>query len=858
MSGRVPLGRLMRRLFWPYRGRILFFAAIIGLGVGSLFAVANLLALVERGIYEQARSLMAADLTVSSWQPLSDAQRARIDGIVGPIEGLRETQTVEMASMVRPSAADATPFLVTVKAIADGYPLHGTLEVEPPGAVARVLSESVCLISKEMAAQRGIAVGDRLRLGESDLEVAGVIVGEPDAGLIGALSFAPRVMVGIATLERTGLVQFGSRVRRRAFYALPEGTAQPAAALEDLQKRLVEALDTPQVQVQTYSQGAPAIRDTLSRVAMFFAMVALVTLVLGTIGVIVGVLSLLRDHLRDIATLRAMGVGPGSIRRAYLGLLVIVGLAGGALGLGFGLALDWAVLEALGGELFGVGVGLSVGTALEALALALIVAIGFNLASVGALARLPPNAVLADTEDALRLRKRDLAAMSVLMVGLVFGYLYLGTRSLPSALAFTGGLVATTLLCLALVGATFVVLRGALAALARTSGRRGLLVRQGLLSVVRNRRRSLVYLLTLGIGLGLTTTLGLVQSSLERELRIDDDRALPNLFMIDIQSDQVSSIQAIAAQRGLDPPQLSPLIRARLTHLEGQAVADLELDASTPEARQRARAIAREYSLSHKDDLSRSETIVAGEFWQPGETRPLLSLEERFASRLGLELGDTMTFDVQGRPLTATITSLRRVNWLSLQPNFFAVMPSAVLGPAPQTLIGSVRVPERGQIASVQAAIFERHPNVSVIDLAPVFGEVRSLLGYLAATIRGLALLCALVGLLILLGSFQLGRQERLARAGILRALGFETRQIIGVDLVEYGLVGLVATLAVGVVSVGFASALTGAMQVGLHLDSAFALALIVPLLLPVLAGLLYQIPGYRRSAQASFTRRAG
>ena len=221
-------------------------------------------------------------------------------------------------------------------------------------------------------------------------------------------------------------------------------------------------------------------------------------------------------------------------------------------------------------------------------------------------------------------------------------------------------------------------------------------------------------------------------------------------------------------------------------------VAQDDLEGESPEARTRARFLTREYNLTSRDVLSESETLVEGDYWSPGGGGDEVSLEVRFAKRIGVEIGDTLRFDVQGRPMDARITSLRRINWLSLMPNFFVVFPRKRLEDAPQTLVGSVRLPA-AETVGFKDALFSHHPNISLIDLPPIFDQVRGLFHTLGVTVRTLALLCALVGLMILFATLQLGRPERIERGNVLRTLGLDTAGILRVELVEVTTIGAIS-----------------------------------------------------------------
>ncbi|GMV38522.1 MAG: permease [Myxococcales bacterium] len=839
----VPALRLMARLFWPYRGRILLFAATIALGIGSLFAVSNLLGLVERTLAEQARSLMSADLAVSSWRPLDDDARGALEETLAG-ERVRRTDVLELASMAR---AGDTPFLVTVRGVEPTYPLHGDIGAD---GWEGSLTGDACLIDPSMAAQRGLGPGDTLELGRARFRVAAVLSRDPDRATAGVFAFAPRVIVPLDALAATGLVDQKSRVRRTSFIAVDAGAEDPTPRVRRLAQQLTERIGSPNVEITSFVDAQPTTSEMFRLIATFFAMVALVTLVLGTLGVVVGVLSLLNDHLEIIATLRCLGVDPRSVSRAYLGLCAGIGLLGGVLGVAVGAALDALAVDAVAAATdLPLTLRIGAGEVARALVLGVGIAVAFNLASVRALARVAPRDMRSPDARPLALRRLDLALLVVGALLAVGAWLWVETRSPILSAGFALGLAATAGAALLLVGAGFLVLGGLHRALLRV--RSPLVLRHGILQVVRNRRRSLAYLITLGLGLTLVVALGLIQHSIEAELQLDGE--VPNLFLVDVQTDQAADVEAFAGRAGATRLSLSPLVRARLVSIDGQAV--VRDEGGTREERRRQRMLSREYNLTGKDALNASETVVEGRLWEPGTTAVELSLERRFADRLGVGLGGRLTFDVQGRPLDGVVTSIRQINWLSLLPNFFVVLPAQVLEGAPQTLIGSLRLPGVERMAEFQRELFAAHPNISVIDLGPLFGQVRRLLGTVGATIQLLAAVCAGVGLLILLLALRLGRPERVRQAAILRALGFDTRQILGLDLVEHAAVGLIAAVTVLVLATTFAAVALGSMDVRPRFPpGALAAAALVAIALPVVAALLSNTPAYRRGVRAAFS----
>jgi putative ABC transport system permease protein len=242
----------------------------------------------------------------------------------------------------------------------------------------------------------------------------------------------------------------------------------------------------------------------------------------------------------------------------------------------------------------------------------------------------------------------------------------------------------------------------------------------------------------------------------------------------------------------------APLVRARLTHVNGAPVARRDLSGLTVEERARQRFLTREYNLTYKDELQDSERVIQGRFWAPGESGPQISLERSFARRVGVTLGDRLSFDVQGRPVEGVVSSLREVEWVSMRPNFFVVFPVRALEGAPQTFVTSVRAGDPARSSALRRELAGPYPNVSVIDLSKALDNVQSVLGALIGALELLAWFCLAVGLLVLAGTLGLERRERVRQAALYRALGASSRELLLMDLGEFLALGAAAVAIAG------------------------------------------------------------
>lgn len=822
MADRRALLRLAALLYARHWRRALFFSACVGAGVSFLVGVGGLRAAMEGAAADRARELLAADVEISSQRPLDARARAALARLKG--EGHAVLETLSFSSMLGAPGGEA--FLVSVKAVPDAYPFYGRLETKPAGARGVLLDETA-------AAERGLAPGARLTLGGLSLTLDGLIVKEPDRTMTG-FNLAPRVMIPLGLAEKTGLMRFGARLRRSALIALPAGAGPERAAA--LKARLEKELDDPYVSLAAYTDADPAVRETLERVTTFFVFLSLVGLLLGAVGMASSMALFLADQLETAGTLRCLGATPRDVGLVYGLVCLAVGAQGGLLGCAAGWALGAAFLEPAArwlGLSFPVEPRLSVALLAEGFFLACALALGLNWGKVAAVSRVSPMDVLRERAEALvpGRRARTLGAAAGLLF--LFFYSFAKSNSWQAARSFVLALGASSLVAALLISA-------ALAALARLPlSRMSFAVRHGVLALTRNRARTLVFMFTLSLGLTLLGALGIVHRSLRGEILLGRSESAPDLFLIDIQKSQLAGVRSLLARLAKVEARPAPLIRARLSSVDGVTVVRRDAAGMTVEEKARQRFLTREYNLTYKDELQDSEELVEGAFWRPGETAAQISLEKSFAKRVGARLGSRLVFDVQGRPVEGVVTSLRKVDWISMRPNFFVVFPAAVLEPAPQTFITSVKAGDAAASAALRRELAKAYPNVSVIDLSKVLDNVQAVLGTLIEALNVLAWFCLAVGLLVLAGTLGLGRRERLRQAELYRVLGCPPGGLLRMDAVEFLVLGGVSFSIAAATSHLLGWAVARQMGVGFAADpKALAVMAAAALLLPPAVGL--------------------
>ena len=820
------------RLFLRRRGAMLFFSGCLALGIAFLSAVSHLLAAVDVAVAARARDLLSGDVQASASRPFTAEEEAVLARAPG-----RTARSVTMASMLAP-AGDEPPFLVAVKAVDAPYPLRGKLETAPAGARP---GPGTCLLERSAALQHGLKAGDEARLGKLRLRVAGLIDKEPDRDFLG-FSFAPRLMISAEDLRRAGLLGLGSRVRYTWTMALPD-TADPDAAARAAKAALEKGLTDAHVNLASYTDGEPSVRDGLRRSALFFTALSLAALLLGAAGLRAGLTLFLDAEAPSMGLLRCLGASAAEVERLYGGLCLAAGLLGG----GAGAAGGWA-LAALGArEAARFGLELSAppraGIFAECLLLAGALSWGLSAARVRALASRAPLDALRETPPAPKLLAA--AGWTAAAIGLLVAA-WLRAPSTADALKMAGALA---------IGAALLegLSRAALGGAARLS----LLglpfpVRHGLRRLVRRRAESRVMLFALAGGFALLASVGTAREGFARALAPTQSADAPDLFLVDVQPAQVEKARALAARFSRGAALFAPLVRARLVRVDGAA------PRRGGSGDDRGRTRTREYNLSYADALNSSETVEKGRFWAPGAPGAEASVERDFADRAGLRLGSRLVFDVQGREVEAAVTSIRRVEWSSMRPNFFVTLSPSLLNAAPRTFIASLRSRDAAASADLRRALSRELPNVSVIDAAALLETARRTLALMLTAVEALAWFCVAVGALVVSGLTALGRGERAAEGALERALGWSAREALTADACELLGLGALSAACGACAAVFLAWALARRLEVPLAADPRETAGLLVAaLLLPALAGLLAGAPA-RRSAALDALRRDG
>lgn len=785
----APLTALMRRESRGARGRLVFMTACLAIGVAAVTGVAALVSAVEGAVRRDARALLAADVVVESRRPIPE----EVEALVAPGAGAvsRAAQVTELGAMVRrdgDAGADGI-LLAELKAATAGYPLYGELVTSPAGLRPGALAEDESIAAPELLAQLGIGVGDTILVGGQSFRIAAELVDEPDR-VDFAMTLGPRLFLSPAGLERTALVGFGSRVKHRRLVALE--SERPEAAARAFIAGIREASDqAAYLTYKSFTRPSPGLTRALDNVGSYLGLVALLSLLLGGIGVAQVVRAWLGSRAPAIATLRSLGMRPREVFLAYFGHVLGLAVIGCAVGIAAGLAAPYLV-RAFAPELMESGVGgLQWGAAARGLVLGLGTAAVFSLPPLTAVWRVSPARVLRAEAAPLPAPSAVRLGTGAALVFGVFAFAWLQARDPLVAAAFTAGL-----------GVLVGLLAGAARLVSRLAGSvpRGALTptaRHGLAALARPGAGVAGAAVALGLGTLVVVALGLVGSRLNTELINGAPPDAPTVFLVDVQPGQWDGVRAIMDDVGATNVDSTPVVMARLAGLRGTPIADLLEERRGGRGRGRGRwQLTREQRLTWADELPGGNTLVEGSLWSDPEADEI-SVEVEFAKSLGVGVGDTVAFDVQGVTMEFLVTSLREVDWASFRINFFLLVEPGVMDGAPGWRLAAAKLPA-GRERGLQARVVEAFPNVSVLRIRPLLERVAATLHRIALAVRLLGGFTILTGIAILAGAVAASSMRRGGEAALLKALGLTRRGVALLFSVEFGLLGLMAGLLGG------------------------------------------------------------
>ncbi|MGH8093290.1 MAG: ABC transporter permease [Chthoniobacterales bacterium] len=768
------------------RWRLLLFSISISLGVAALIAIGLFRASLAQAIDEQARALLGADLLVVSSRPFSAAQEKMLRSL-GGIQA-REVRFRTMA--VFPKSGGTR--LVSVRALGGNFPFYGRMETAPPGAARTFRKGGETVPEQSLLFQFHARPGDPVKIGDATFMIAGALTKMPGEASPAA-SFAPSLYIPLQDLAQTNLLKPGSLARYLDFVKFGEKVDVATEV-----KKLAPRIEQAGLEYDTVAKRKKDLGEALDNLYRFLNLVGFISLLLGAVGVASAIQAHLQQKVRTAAVLRCLGAAGRTTVAVYLLQATAMGIVGVLAGAGLGLTMHRLLPGLLQKFIpFPLPHSIAWRPVWGGMVVGLAVCLLFALPPLLRFRRVSPLLALrASADESAAPVRRDLATWLV--------YLFIAASltafAISQAEAWTDGLFVAGGLALAI--AILVGVARLLIFLLRKllPQRWSFVLRQGLANLHRPNNRTLLLTLSLGLGTFLLLTIYLTRDALLTQFRSIDANNQPNIFLFDIQPDQTKAVADLVRREQLPVIQQAPIVTMRLAEVKGRKPSDILKD---PHQKVPEWELEREYRSTYRPNLSATEKITAGKWighfaYHPGDTVPI-SVEQDIAKDLGLTIGDTMVFDVQGVPIKTRVASLREVDWKRFQTNFFIVFPTGVLESAPTFNVLVSRVATAAASARLQNAVVEKFPNVSALDLTSVIQTVDSILSKVALVIRIMSLFTVGTGLIVLGSTIWSGRYQRLKESVLLRTLGASRWQIWKILGAEYLFLGLLAS-ATGIV----------------------------------------------------------
>lgn len=750
-------------------GELTLLLASLLVAIATVTSISLFADRIKNSIADQASNLLASDAQVRGSKQVSSDWREQARAL-----GLEMADIVSFRGM---AFSDTGMQLSSIKAVSDTYPLKGVLTISDTPYVGgeEVFSgpqPGEVWLASRLFGVLDVEIGDRITLGEADFTVTAALIKEPDSTQ-SFFGVGPRVLMHWSDVEKTGAVQTGSRINYRWLLA---GANQN---IEQMQQWLEQQMGDHYRWVSV-KDGNRGVGSALDRAESFL-------LLAGSLGVILSGVALAlasrRYSLRQashVAILKTLGLTPNQISRIYAVNLLILAVLSIAIGLFLGWLIHWLILNVFAGLLPESLAQPSNRPYLIGAVSGMVSLLAFAAPPIMSLRQIPPALVLrAGLPGSLVSDRWSLIIGITAMIGLVYWY----SGSLMLTVALTGG----GAVCL--IGIT--VVAWLLIRLTRRFGERlGRTWRLGLASLQRHSRQNSLQVMIFSVSLLLLFVLALVRTSLISDWQRQIPEDSPNHFAFNIFSTELNDIKDFFDQRDIPSSLFYPMVRGRLTEVNGKPVSELVQEYDPADGDD----YRRELNLTWSSELAEDNRIVEGQWWKPGdEQKPLISLEQSFADGVGIQRGDELTFSIAGQKTTASVASIRTVQWDSMQPNFYVIFSNVILDGSAASYMTSFRLNDQQKPMLNQFA--RQYPTVSLIELDQMINQIQSIIQQVSLAVEFILLLVLVAGILVLIASIQATLDERFRESAILRTLGARRGLVRGSLLIEFGTLGWLSGL---------------------------------------------------------------
>ena len=780
-SDLAQLARFAARNVWRdlKSGELSVLLLAMTVAVLSLTAVGFFTGRIAQGVRAQAAEVLAADLRLESPQPIPPGYFAEAGRL-----GLNTARLVEFPTAI--FNGDASQ-LAALNAVTSSYPLRGHVRIaDVPFGPARVTSAipkaGEVWLDARILAQLKLSLGDGLRIGAGGFKVTQVLDYRPDQGT-GFVNLAPAALINDADLGATRLIQPGSRVSYIALFA------GAPAAVEEFRDYL-KTHKTAGERLRQVDESSRQLTSAIDRASRFLNLASLASVLLAAVAVAMGAQRYVKRHIDAVALMKCMGASQNFV--LSISVIELTALAAAAVALGALLGylaqsgLAWLLRGLIRTELPPA----SLAPLPIALVTVLAMLIGFALPPLLQLKNTPPARVLRKTVAAPPLRH---GLTYVLAIGALFAILWSLVRDAKLVADLFAGVLGVGA-ALAAAGYGLVRLTG------RLRGGGGVAWRYGLANVSRRGAGSVVQIVAFGLGLMVLLLLAVVRGDLIADWRRSLPNDAPNNFLVNIRPEERGSLNEFLKSHGLGQPQMYPMVRARMTAINGTPAEAVKLKGDGGR-----NFLEREQNLTWSAALMDDNQLIAGRWWTAADDgKPLVSISSEYQETLRLNLGDRLTFDVAGETLVATVASIRKIRWDSFRPNFFLVFPPGLLDGAQGTYMTSIYLTQAQRPALT--GLVRQFPTVSVFDVDAILKQIRDIMDRATLAVQYVFLFTLVAGVVVLLAAVQSTRDERRYESAILRTLGASRGTVLQGVAAEFAALGFLSgTLAAfGATAVGW------------------------------------------------------
>jgi putative ABC transport system permease protein len=770
--------------------RFLFIIIAVAVGVGALSGVKGFGAAFGSMLLRNAKQLTASDLSAQIWGVPTEDQLQRLHRLARETgsELTRVTETVSMAAPER----GGVPQMVSVKSVdPTAYPFYGALTLDPAKPLGELLSPTSVLVNEELEIRLRVKPGDSIRLGGKAFLIAGTLVMEPDRLASG---FGPgmRVLLDREALDRTGLIQPGSRAAQRFLFKLG-----PEASINLLKASLENILPHPRL--TDYRDGDPAVEKGIERSTTFLSLLSLIALIVGSLGVGMAMHSHLQQKMDTIAIMKSVGARSRQIMMVYLIQTLWLGIAGGLIGVAVGAAVQRSFPVLMHRVLALLPeVAWDWSFSLQGFALGILATLLFTIPPLVGIRDIRPGLVFRrEMADAKKLQWRQRIPGLISGLAILAGFAAIAvwlSSSWKMGAYFVGGLSVS----LALLAVTAALLLRLMRRLVRRAGRKlPASFRHGFANLYRPGTHAASVLVALGVGVMFTLSTYLIENTVIRDVNREGPGRAGNVFLLDIRPAQRTQvIQFVGAQPGVHRPvTLVGYFVARVLSRNGIVTQNLPLSQRRKDRLQTTR-------ISIATTLPGNFRITSGSFWKPDATEPQLAISEEESRDYGIQKGDRIQLQAAGRSITAPVVAIFSVEKRAAV-RFDLLFPEGAMAGMPAIYFGSAQV-RPDKIPDLEVALFEKFPTLTVMNLADILQRIQQAVDQVALVIRFLAAFAILAGIIILSSSIAGTRHRRIREVAILKTLGATKRRISGMFSIEFTILGAVSGLIGGLLANGF------------------------------------------------------